>query len=186
MWINYLYKNGCPYSLCEDLVQEMYIKIDTYLKKNNNSIRYKDDINVYFIFLTLRSLFTDYIRKSNKIKIIEFQDYMLEKDQEIFDQENDILDIDTKQKVINDWYNDDMYLELLEKENINSISYTKEEMEKYYFRKIFKEIFYNKVQISKLAKDTNITYWSLRNTIKIIKKQIRKKYETRKSIRKDI
>ena len=186
LWINYLYKNGCPYSLCEDLVQEMYIKIDTYLKKNNNSIRYKDDINVYFIFLTLRSLFTDYIRKSNKIKIIEFQDYMLEKDQEIFDQENDILDIDTKQKVINDWYNDDMYLELLEKENINSISYTKEEMEKYYFRKIFKEIFYNKVQISKLAKDTNITYWSLRNTIKIIKKQIRKKYETRKSIRKDI
>ena len=59
-------------------------------------------------------------------------------------------------------------------------------MEKYYLRRIFKEVFYNKVQITKLAKDTNITYWSLRNTIKIIKKQIRKKYENRRFIRKDI
>ena len=177
---------GCPYHLCEDLVQEMYIKIDSYLKKNNNSIRYKDDINIYFIFLTLRSLFTDYTRKYNKIKIIEFEDYMLEKDQQIFDEENKTIDLDGRQEVINEWYNDNMYLELLEQENFNNINYTKEQMEKYYLRRIFKEVFLNKIQITKLAKDTNITYWSLRNTIKIIKKQIRKKYENRKSVRKDI
>ena len=177
---------GCPYHLCEDLVQEMYIKIDSYLKKNNNSIRYKDDINIYFIFLTLRSLFTDYTRKYNKIKIVEFEDYMLEKDQQIFDEENKTIDLDGRQEVINEWYNDNMYLELLEQENFNNINYTKEQMEKYYLRRIFKEVFYNKVQITKLAKDTNITYWSLRNTIKIIKKQIRKKYENRRFIRKDI
>ena len=50
-------------------------------------------------------------------------------------------------------------------------------MEKYYLRRIFKEVFLNKIQITKLAKDTNITYWSLRNTIKIIKKQIGAKRE---------
>ena len=186
LWIKYLNNMGCPYHLCEDLVQEMYIKIDSYLKKNNNSIRYKDDINIYFIFLTLRSLFTDYTRKYNKIKIVEFEDYMLEKDQQIFDEENKTIDLDGRQEVINEWYNDNMYLELLEQENFNNINYTKEQMEKYYLRRIFKEVFLNKIQITKLAKDTNITYWSLRNTIKIIKKQIRKKYENRKSVRKDI
>ncbi len=177
---------GCPADLCEDITQEMYIKIDSYLKKNKNSIRYKDDINIYFIYLTLRSLYTDYVRKSNKIKMIEFEDYMLEKKQQTTDQENNIIDIDTRQQVINDWYNDKSYLDLLEKDNISTVNYTKDELEKYYLRRIFKEVFFENVQISKLAKDTNITYWSLRNTIKIIKKQIRKKYETRKSVRKDI
>ncbi len=185
LWIKYLNNIGCPYDLCEDLVQEMYIKIDTYLKKNTNSIRYKDDINIYFIYLTLRSLYMDYIRKSGKIKIVEFENYMLEKNQDT-EINNDMADLDGRHQVINEWYNDNMYLELLEKENSKDINYTKEQMEKYYLRRIFKEVFYNKVQITKLAKDTNITYWSLRNTIKIIKKQIRKKYENRRFIRKDI
>ena len=185
LWIKYLNNIGCPYDLCEDLVQEMYIKIDTYLKKNTNSIRYKDDINIYFIYLTLRSLYMDYIRKSGKIKIVEFENYMLEKNQDT-EINNDMADLDGRHQVINEWYNDNMYLELLEKENSKDINYTKEQMEKYYLRRTFKEVFYNKVQITKLAKDTNITYWSLRNTIKIIKKQIRKKYENRRFIRKDI
>lgn len=177
---------GCPNDLCEDITQEMYIKIDGYVKKNNNSIRYNDDINIYFIYLTLRSLYYDYIRKSSKIKMIEFEDYMLEKDQEIYEQENQMIDIDGRQQVISEWYNDKSYLDLLEQENITTVNYTKEELEKYYLRRIFKEVFFDNVQISKLAKDTNITYWSLRNTIKIIKKQIRKKYEIRKSAGKDI
>ena len=118
--------------------------------------------------------------------MIEFEDYMLEKNQEIYEQENQMIDVDGRQQVISEWYNDKSYLDLLEQENITTVNYTKEELEKYYLRRIFKEVFFDNVQISKLAKDTNITYWSLRNTIKIIKKQIRKKYETRKSAGKDI
>ena len=60
LWIKYLLEIGCPQDLCEDIVQEMYLKIDRYIKKNNNSIRYKDDINIYFVRLTLRSLFMDF------------------------------------------------------------------------------------------------------------------------------
>ena len=185
LWIRYLLKMGCPKHLCEDITQEMYIKIDSYLKKNNNNIKYGDDVNVYFIYLTLRSLYTDYLRKSSKIKVVEFEDYMIEKNQTT-EIEKDMADIDGRQNVINEWYNDELYLDLLEQENISTVNYTKEELEKYYLRRIFKEVFYDEVQLTKLSKDTNITYWSLRNTINIIKKQIRKKYETRKSIRKDI
>ena len=52
-------------------------------------------------------------------------------------------------------------------------------------RRIFKEVFLDKTKVSVLSRNTNITYWSLRNTIKNIKKQIKEDYEFRRHIRDD-
>ena len=186
LWIKYLLEIGCPQDLCEDIVQEMYLKIDRYIKKNNNSIRYKDDINIYFVRLTLRSLFMDFCRKQKNVNMVEINEDIISDLVEVPYREADMADLDGRQKVINDWYNDELYLDLLEQEDINTVNYSKTELEKYYLRRIFKEVFYDQVQLSKLSKDTNITYWSLRNTINIIKKQIKKKYETRRRIRKNL
>ena len=179
---------GCPKDLCEDITQEMYIKIDTYLKKNNNNIKYGDDVNVYFIYLTLRSLYTDYHRKLKNVKMVEINESILgDMETEVSNENLEDYNINLDKKIsIEEWYNDQLYLDLLENEDLQDVNYTKEELEKYYLRRIFKEVFYDDVQVSKLSKDTNITYWSLRNTINIIKKQIKKKYEIRKRIRKDI
>jgi len=185
LWVNYLRKYGCPNHLCEDIVQEMYIKIDKHLKKTNSDIMYGDDINISYVCLTLRNLYLDYVRKNSKIEKIEINDDLLT-DLEDTIYVNDTLDSEVRQKVINEWYNDELYLDLLEQDNINEVNYTKEELEKYYLRRIFKEIFYDEVQISKLSKDTKITYWSLRNTINHIKEQIKLKYENRKRSRNDI
>ena len=176
LWIKYLLEIGCPQDLCEDIVQEMYLKIDRYIKKNNNSIRYKDDINIYFVRLTLRSLFMDFCRKQKNVNMVEINEDIISDLVEVPYKETDMADLDGRQKVINDWYNDELYLDLLEQEDINTVNYSKTELEKYYLRRIFKEVFYDQVQLSKLSKDTNITYWSLRNTINIIKKQIKKKF----------
>ena len=172
LWIKYLLEIGCPQDLCEDIVQEMYLKIDRYIKKNNNSIRYKDDINIYFVRLTLRSLFMDFCRKQKNVNMVEINEDIISDLVEVPYKETDMADLDGRQKVINDWYNDELYLDLLEQEDINTVNYSKTELEKYYLRRIFKEVFYDQVQLSKLSKDTNITNWSLRNTINIIKKQI--------------
>ncbi len=179
---------GCPKDLCEDITQEMYIKIDTYLKKNNNNIKYGDDVNVYFIYLTLRSLYTDYHRKLKNVKMVEINESILgDMETEVSNENLEDYNINLDKKIsIEEWYNDQLYLDLLENEDLQDVNYTKEELEKYYLRRIFKEVFYDDVQVSKLSKDTNITYWSLRNTINIIKKQIKKKYEIRKRTRKDI
>ena len=179
---------GCPKDLCEDITQEMYIKIDTYLKKNNNNIKYGDDVNVYFIYLTLRSLYTDYHRKLKNVKMVEINESILgDMETEVNNENLEDFNINLDKKTsIEEWYNDQLYLDLLENEDLQDVNYTKEELEKYYLRRIFKEVFYDDVQVSKLSKDTNITYWSLRNTINIIKKQIKKKYEIRKRTRKDI
>ena len=64
-------------------------------------------------------------------------------------------------------------------------NFSKDKMKVYYMRRIFKEVFLDNTKVSKLSRDTNITYWSLRNTIRNIKKQIKEDYEFRRHIRDD-
>ena len=59
-------------------------------------------------------------------------------------------------EAVNRWYNSE-----------NSNIYEDE-----YYKKIFEEIFIEKKSVSELSRESKITYWSLRNAIKIIKKQI--------------
>ena len=68
MWISMLLKLGCHKDIAEDLVQEMYIKI------NNNvdslgKILYNDEINRYFVWVVLRNLYISHIRNSKKVTI---------------------------------------------------------------------------------------------------------------------
>lgn len=72
-WVEIVQSFGCNKETAEDIVQEMYIKIHHKLIKGLN-IMYKDDINYYYIFKTLRSLFYDLKRKGKNIKIINIDD----------------------------------------------------------------------------------------------------------------
>lgn len=194
LWIRHLRSLGCAEDICEDIIQEMYIKIHTYLKKTGNSILYQNnEINIYFVYLTLRSMYYDYCRRLKKYKIVEFKDWMLDEQaasgedefiEEVFGEK--VEDIYDKSKTIEEWYNDELYLSLLDETDIKEQNYTKKDLERYYLRRIFKEVFYDKTALSKLSKETKITYWSLRNTINIIKKQIKKIYETRKHTSDDL
>jgi len=139
---------------------------------------YKDEINYFFIYVTLKNMYMDYHRQKSKVNIIPLDNLQIE------DEKDVSVNLDDKEyekhKSIQEWYNDDLYLELLDKEEITEAEYTKEELGKYYSRRIFKEVFIDKIKVAELSRSTNITYWSLRNTIKIIKKEIKKYYETRK------
>ncbi len=67
-WIDILCSFGLSKETAEDLCQEMYIKIQLKLEKDNLNIMYNDnEINYYYIFTTLRSLFIDYTRKTKNI-----------------------------------------------------------------------------------------------------------------------
>ena len=127
-------------------------------------------------------MYYDYHRQKKRIKISSYDDmdWIDEKIQdEIFDVKTN--DEYNKHLSIQEWYNDDLYLELLELDTITEAEYTKDELGKYYMRRIFKEVYLDRVKVSELSRSTNITYWSLRNTLKIIKKEIKKYYETRRS-----
>ena len=72
-WIEIVQSFGCPKETSEDIVQEMYIKIQIKLQKGLD-IMYKDDVNYYYIFKTLKTLFYDLKRKEKNITIISIDD----------------------------------------------------------------------------------------------------------------
>ena len=142
-WITIVHSFGLEKTLSEDLVQEMYIKIQLKLEKGLD-IRYKDDINYYYVFKTLRTMFLDLMRKSKGIKIIAI------------DQLADSIHANTK--ALNTFENDIDY-----KEKYNII---KEELDKMYWydKKVF-EIINSGQSIAELSRKSGIPYYSLYNTI---------------------
>lgn len=172
---------GCNEHIAEDLVQSMYIKVDTYIKKHNADIMYNEtELNYFFFWVTLKNMYMDYHRKrvNNPIVYVE----------EVSDIQDDIFELDEDDYemhvAIMDWFEDPDYEMMCNSEEL--LEYDREQLNKYYLRKVFEECFLNKKSVSELSRNTNITYWSLRNTIKIIKKQIKKTYEARQSAREDI
>ena len=149
-WVRIVKSFGCEGDKCEDIVQEMYIKIHTLIVKGID-IRYEDDINHFYIYRMLRSLFIDLCRKEAKITKVNIE--YLEK----FVQEEEIKeykDIEGKMKEL-DTVLDSVY---------------------WYDKKVF-DLISNGMSIAELSKKTNISYYSLYNTYKNVKTLIKQNIE---------
>ncbi len=72
-WVDIVSSFGCNRVTSEDLVSEMYIKMQIKLEKGLD-ISYEDEINYYYVFKTLRTLFLDLKRKEKNIKYQEIDD----------------------------------------------------------------------------------------------------------------
>ena len=72
-WIDIVCTFGCTRTTAEDLVQEMYYKIQLKIEDGLN-IMYQDEINYYYIFKTLKTLFIDLKRKGKNITIVTLDD----------------------------------------------------------------------------------------------------------------
>ena len=131
---------GCNKATAEDLVQEMYIKIMRQLQKDTDIMFNKNEENYYYIYKTLYSLFIDLKRKESKIQFRPIEEIM-------HLQESEYVNFD----------------EILT--NVNS------ELERqfWYDKKVY-EIIDNGESISELSRKTNISYYSLYNTYKKVKK----------------
>ena len=72
-WVNTVIKFGCTKDEAEDIVSNMYLIIARMLKKGLN-ISYGDDVNYYYIYLTLRTSFSTDVQQEEKRKqsIIRF------------------------------------------------------------------------------------------------------------------
>ena len=146
-WVRIVKSFGCEGDKCEDIVQEMYIKIHTLIVKGID-ISYEDDINHFYIYRILRSLFIDLCRKEAKITKVNV-DYL-----EKFVEEEEIKeykDIEGKMKQL-DSLLDKVY---------------------WYDAKVFRLLTEEKMSIAELSKKTGISYYSLYNTYKNVKSLIK-------------
>tara|TARA_R110000824_G_scaffold19466_3_gene75305 strand:- start:886 stop:1497 length:612 start_codon:yes stop_codon:yes gene_type:complete len=189
-WLQITESLGVNPDTAKDIVSELYFKIKLHLEENKDqSIMYNnDEVNYYFIYVTIRNLVFDLKRRERNVKFVSLDTREdLSEDveyKEWYNQEYNDNDEYLKHKVICDWYENDKYLQMLEDANLLD-NFSQDKMKVYYMRRIFKEVFLDNTKVSVLSRNTNITYWSLRNTIKNIKKQIKEDYEFRRHIRDD-
>ena len=178
-WISYVISMGCNKETANDIVQEMYFKINDYLNNTSQSIFYKDtnEINYFFVYVTLRNMLHDLRRKEKNVYFVEVKN-INEIDEEYQEVDNDQYN---KLRVIEEYVINQNYLDLCEDE----IFYDAKKFGDYYKRKIFEEVYIKGKSISKFSRDSGISYYSVYNTIKNIKKEIRKIYGTRRHNRSD-
>ena len=69
-WIDISKSFGLDEETAKDLVSEMYIKIMKKLDKGLDISYGSEDVNYYYIFKTLRTMFIDLVRKNKNVTII--------------------------------------------------------------------------------------------------------------------
>ena len=143
-WINTTLKFGCTQDEAEDIVGNMYVIIGTMLKKGLN-IAYGDDVNYYYIYLTLKTSFLQMKNRQTKEKKVSI---------------DLVLDIESGEYVDFDAANDIVLEEL---DNVH-----------WYDKKVF-ELLQGEYSITELSNKTNITYHSLYNTYRKTKQKLRDK-----------
>lgn len=144
-WVKIVSSFGCDKELAEDITQEMYIKIQLKLEAGLD-IAYEDEINYYYIFKTLRTLFLDLMRKRKNIYKVNI-DTINNLDKKDTEQVNYTEKYDS---IINEL--DNMY---------------------WYDKKVFLLIDSGE-SVASLARKTGIPYYSLYNTYKRVKEKLKK------------
>jgi hypothetical protein len=161
VWVKYVISFGCSSEIAEDYVQEMYLKIHKYNQRNDNDLMYNEnEINYYFIYVTLKNMYYDSKRKASRSVMVDIEKIDLPEIDYCEDDYNINL-----QKLKN-WENNITA-------EIDSIkSYNRRKANLSYIKFIYDKIFVENMSITDLSKQVGISYWSLRNTIQIIKQQI--------------
>lgn len=143
-WVYMVEKYGCNNDTAQDIVQEMYLRLMVYLKKTGADITYKDDINIYFVAKTLKSIFIDQTRKQNRKPTESFNDELLNLGEE--DGEDYIEKYEKVQDLLK---------------------------ELYWFDKKIYDIIESGEKISELSNKTTIPYYTIYNTYKKVKEYLK-------------
>jgi len=138
-WLGIVQSFGCNLWTAEDIVGEMYIKLDRVIKQGKDITR-DGEINHFYVFKVLTSIFLDLKRKEAKYILVELEEYN--------DPNNEI---------------EVQYLK-----NYERILKTLQGLY-WYDQKVY-EIVESGESISELSRKTNISYYSLYNTYKKVKR----------------
>ena len=143
-WVNTTLKFGCTRDEAEDIVGEMYCIIGKMLNKGLD-ISYGDQVNYYYIYLTLKTSFLQMCKKKKKENKVSL---------------DLILDLESSNYI--DFNSADQVLQ-------------KELEELHWYDKRVFDLIQNEYSITELSKKTSITYHSLYNTYRKTKDKLTKK-----------
>ena len=147
-WINIVNSFG-EYDYAEDIVQEMYLILHKYA--DPNKIITNGKANRGYIFFTLKTTYYQYYNAKHKIKKVSIDDYKIKYEDTIEEHEayNKICKLIDNE--IEAWH--------------------------WYDKKLFKLYRDTDMSIRKIAKETQISWVSIFNTLKNCKNKIKDKYD---------
>lgn len=132
-----------------ELVQEMYVRISKYIENREKIMYNSEELNTYYIYVTLRNLFLSNYHKYNKAN-----HFLLENEDEFIDsppdmEAEDLFDglVNSIDKQVTKWY--------------------------WYDKKIWNIHFYSKMSMRKIARETKISLSSIFNTLSNGKNKIK-------------
>jgi tetrahydromethanopterin S-methyltransferase subunit G len=142
-WINTTKRMGCIQEEAEDIVGEMYCIIGKMLN-NGLDISYGDEVNYYYIYMTLRTSFLQMKNKQNKMNNVSL-DFALElEDGEYIDFESENEKVEQSLEKMH-WYDKKVY-----------------------------NMLQDECSIRELSEKTNISYHSLYNTFRKVKEELKR------------
>ena len=153
---------GIPSHLVEDFVQEMYLRLNKYVKNPDKIMYNEKDVNKFYVYITIKNLYNDYLKQRNKHKMVRIDDIEvsyeiveptteLQLESEIKKQEAEEKIIDMIQKEVGSW-------------------------DRWYDQKLFKIYYETDISMRKLSKETNISVTSIFNSCKNYKQILTTKF----------
>lgn len=158
-WVNMAKSFGLSDDDANEIVQQMYLRITNYVTDPNKIIYKGEEVNTFYVYVTLRNIYLSNGYKPNK-RLVYIED--ISRDLEIEDEtvnvrQKELFDevIDAVDDIVDSWY--------------------------WYDKKIFNIHFYEQMSMRKIAKETKISLSSIFNTLSNgkakIKQEVIKKYE---------
>ena len=74
LWLNMVMSFGCEYNTAQDIVQSMYLRIHKYVKDDKRIMYNDDEVNRFFIYVTLKNMWKSYTSAANKFIWFEIRE----------------------------------------------------------------------------------------------------------------
>jgi len=165
LWIKMCLNFGVPNHMAEDLVQDMYIRVNR-LVKDESKIYYKEGkINHFFFWTVLKNMWSTYSKKETRNPYKGYMD--VEMDESWIVTHIDSVE-NREQLLAVDKILDKIYDEV-------------KTWEHWYDRELFKVYFTTHISLRQLSRDTKISLTSLHNSVtkykKILREQLKEDWE---------
>ena len=151
-WMKMAMSFGIDKDKARDLVQDMYLRLETYVDDPERVMYNEDEVNTFYVYVTLRNL---YLSEATKKKQFYFLDY---------DMKGGTTDIEEE-------------FSLMEREEAFSAIINKitDEVNNWYWydKKLWEIHFYDQRSMRSISNDTRISLSSIFNTLKRCKGIIR-------------
>lgn len=162
LWISMGLSMGIPSHIVEDFVQEMYLRLNKYVKEPKKIMYNETDINKFYVYITIKNLYNDYLKQRSKHHMVRLDD--IEVTYEIVEPTPEAQ----RKSEIEKQRAEERLIDLIQDE-VGS-------WDSWYDKKLFKVYYETDISMRKLSKDTNISVTSIFNSCKNYKQILNTKF----------